>query len=1005
MVYIGERNRQAQIGAAARNVYSQYPKGSPSESYIRKAAAEKGVNYEDVRNLLYSSVAYYKKPRAHKATPKPVETSSGTFRAPTKQEREAVQATIGGKTVRGTRAYIEGLQKTAKEEYLKSLSERERRIQETLQKQQDVAGTGNKVAVVERDGEIYISKVPQSATINKPFLRELKGGVSEELKNIPITREELIESFYQKQENVAGTGKQVKVAASGTYYPLVAKAGPSATIRKEFLPIVAKEKKLPAQIKISELKPIDASPNFSILESIPKKITTKEQEAAALEALTKSKVPLYLSLEKDTSMGYYGNVPTNYFKEYETAKKLQTEVSRKVVGFGLRDAAKEGAKTGAILFLTAGLGEAIPAIAASKPTTFIGDVYKYGAKLLMTKPVQATLGSIFIGTQTYKVSKDIKEGDVRGIASTALETSAVLGGISMSSNLQGKPISGLYKQYVKTPKFSAKVSKWYKGLPKGPAYPNEPVKNTIYPRGAEYSPQRDLYGKAISQPRISKLRAQIEEQVIFGSKLSTTDKGLIKTGSIEKLTTKPAKVMGYKEPKTPRISERTFLAKDSVEGGIRAFPESQVSVSDQGIFVYDKGVGQFVEGVRYTGWRTITPKISRPLYAYSDLSKQTTLKGYLPTSKGKLTEPFSYLKTQPKTKFKINKPVTKFDFTETKATKPGKYISEPQRPMTQQETVALQKQMKIYDPYGIVSQQQYVQYPPENLFINQPKSTGDIFKAFIFSLPTKKTGTEGVLVPTIETDDRQTIYPIIAPSQKLSPLSKLSLRSQPDTTMAPITIIEPSIKTDIQPLQVIDPITTVTPITEPKQDITTTPVPLIVTSTITGPPPPPPPNRTPKKPTFDSLDDQQKRNKVKLVKPILSREQGYNVLVKRKQLKIKKGKYKSSGYKQINKKPLTRLAALGRGAEIVDAYTNRSFKVVKAKRAAIKNKRLEDKWAMLKNKFRIAKKNKNRIVEKSKHAIDSYYEKMGIPYESIKQRRLGLLKMGKKPLGKIVKWV
>jgi len=122
-----------------------------------------------------------------------------------------------------------------------------------------------------------------------------------------------------------------------------------------------------------------------------------------------------------------------------------------------------------------------------------------------------------------------------------------------------------------------------------------------------------------------------------------------------------------------------------------------------------------------------------------------------------------------------------------------------------------------------------------------------------------------------------------------------------------------------------------------------------------------------------------------------SKEQGYDVMVKRKQLKKGKGSYTSRGYKKANKEPLSRKAALGMGAGIVDTYVNRSFRIKKTGKVARRRRELVNRWESLKHKFRTAKRNKNIMVEKSKHAIDSVQEKAGIPYESIRLRKLGLL--------------
>jgi len=125
--------------------------------------------------------------------------------------------------------------------------------------------------------------------------------------------------------------------------------------------------------------------------------------------------------------------------------------------------------------------------------------------------------------------------------------------------------------------------------------------------------------------------------------------------------------------------------------------------------------------------------------------------------------------------------------------------------------------------------------------------------------------------------------------------------------------------------------------------------------------------------------------------------QGYDVLVKRKQNKKGKGNYISRGYAKVNKKPLTQEAAYVLGASTVDKYSNRSFYLKKSKKQtkpAIQKTPLFTE--ILKQKFRKKKGNKLIYTEKTRYAIDSLQEKQQIPYESIKQRKLGLFQQKRK---------
>ena len=127
-------------------------------------------------------------------------------------------------------------------------------------------------------------------------------------------------------------------------------------------------------------------------------------------------------------------------------------------------------------------------------------------------------------------------------------------------------------------------------------------------------------------------------------------------------------------------------------------------------------------------------------------------------------------------------------------------------------------------------------------------------------------------------------------------------------------------------------------------------------------------------------------------------EQGYDSFVKRKLLKIKKGKFKSRGFLKLNKnsESLTKSVALNRAMRLADRFTNRSIKIKKSKIPP--NQSTEKLNMMLRNKFRPSKsKNKpNVLVEKSKFAIDSIEEKRGIPLRAAELRRLGLLETKKR---------
>jgi len=120
---------------------------------------------------------------------------------------------------------------------------------------------------------------------------------------------------------------------------------------------------------------------------------------------------------------------------------------------------------------------------------------------------------------------------------------------------------------------------------------------------------------------------------------------------------------------------------------------------------------------------------------------------------------------------------------------------------------------------------------------------------------------------------------------------------------------------------------------------------------------------TPKKMLLTELTTKLRDQKVKTREELIATErarQAYNILVKIKQLKKKKGQYKSRGYKKANKQPLTKEAAIGLGMELTDRYTNRSFKISQTRGKPESNPRLERLSRLLNYKFRRQKKN-NKI--------------------------------------------
>ncbi len=123
------------------------------------------------------------------------------------------------------------------------------------------------------------------------------------------------------------------------------------------------------------------------------------------------------------------------------------------------------------------------------------------------------------------------------------------------------------------------------------------------------------------------------------------------------------------------------------------------------------------------------------------------------------------------------------------------------------------------------------------------------------------------------------------------------------------------------------------------------------------------------------------------------KQSAYSVYVRRS---TPKGKSKVK--EQLVDTGLPFNSALRKGARIADNYTDRTF-ILKKKgttkqRDTQKPRRLLEKFRGPKSK-KLKSKGRLVFVEKSKHAIDSHWEKLGIPYKAIKTKKK------KKLLGKL----
>lgn len=108
----------------------------------------------------------------------------------------------------------------------------------------------------------------------------------------------------------------------------------------------------------------------------------------------------------------------------------------------------------------------------------------------------------------------------------------------------------------------------------------------------------------------------------------------------------------------------------------------------------------------------------------------------------------------------------------------------------------------------------------------------------------------------------------------------------------------------------------------------------------------------------------------------------FDVFMKKRKLKLRKGKYISLGFEQLNKKGLSKGAALRLGATLTDLTTSRTFKIVPTGK---KEETANESAPSILDRFT---QKGNIYIEKVKYSISSKLEKMDIPYKAHRLRKL-----------------
>jgi len=268
-----------------------------------------------------------------------------------------------------------------------------------------------------------------------------------------------------------------------------------------------------------------------------------------------------------------------------------------------------------------------------------------------------------------------------------------------------------------------------------------------------------------------------------------------------------------------------------------------------------------------------------------------------------------------------------------------------------------------------------------SLKTSKPKITGNVaLETFsessrsFFPIPSFNLYQDKDYITKTYQEPEQREKQIIRPIPKLDENIKIRLRTQQVNKDIIIEEIDDIIKP--KPKQDITPVQDITSVQDQDTEQRVIPVPFIDVPSEPAfdyfPPEPPPPKPPPPKQPF--------------IKPHLDfgstrfedSSDFYDVYVKNKLRKIKKGKYRSAGYKKLNRKPMTKIHALSKGADYVDKQPPRSFKIKKAKKRPKIPETYPNKWSRLQYKFRLSKSNPNVIVEKAKYGIDSPGERRGI---------------------------
>ena len=256
-------------------------------------------------------------------------------------------------------------------------------------------------------------------------------------------------------------------------------------------------------IDVSKIKSVDISPDVSKIESkYGKKVTSWDKFYETEKAIKESNLQLF----KQRTIGQ-----TKSAKQMSDIKTYE-DVSSRSSEFLVKQTAKPLIIATSTVLGVAALGQAIPAVAATK-IPIVSQMAKFSISPVGSKMFTG-LWAGSLGYRGYKQVENIKEGQwektLLGFENLGAEMMGVYGAGKWLTASQGKPYSNIYKKF-KEPSFNKNIANWQKGLTD---------KDWTYDKAYfDVLGQKTLYGKPISKEKIRWLTSDVKKGV-YGMDIS-----------------------------------------------------------------------------------------------------------------------------------------------------------------------------------------------------------------------------------------------------------------------------------------------------------------------------------------------------------------------------------------------------------------------------------------------------------------------------------------------------